>query len=56
MMGLVPGWLNIGMLVGRKHILRNQGSGNMFPITTSPKFFFINVLEDTSLEQDALEY
>ena len=54
MMALVLSWLNIPMLVSRKQILRNQRSGDMFPMTTSPNFVYISVLEDNALEQDAL--
>ena len=56
MISLVLGWFNILMIVNVKHILRNKGSGDMFPMNTSPKFFSISVLEDNSQEQDALEY
>ena len=53
MIDLVLGWLNIPFLVSRKHILRNKGSGDMFPMNTFPNFFFISVLEDNAQEQDA---
>ena len=56
MMALVIGWLNIAMLVSRKHLLRNQESGEMLPMNTFPNFFFINVLEDNAKEKYALEY
>ena len=52
----IDAWLNIPMLVNRKHILRKQGIDDMMPMNTSPKFLFINVLEDNAQEQDAPEY